>query len=78
MEKIDIWQKGEYTYPLAFDFTPNLRPYLIKDGAVRPCMLVLPGGGYAVAVPPEGELVAKRFNELGYSCFVMTYTTNQL
>ena len=41
-------------------------------------MLVLPGGGYAVVVPPEGELVAKRFNELGYNCFVMTYTTNQL
>lgn len=78
MEKIDIWQKGEYTYPLAFEFTPNLRPYLIDDANVRPCMLVLPGGGYAVAVPPEGELVAKRFNELGYNCFVMTYTTNQL
>ena len=78
MEKIDIWQKGEYTYPLAFDFTPNLRAYLLDDGANNPCMLVLPGGGYAVAVPPEGELVAKRFNELGYSCFVMTYTTNQL
>ncbi len=77
MEKISIWQKGEYTYPLAFDFEPNLRPYLIDDGATHPCMLVLPGGGYAVVVPPEGELVAKRFNELGYSCFVMTYTTNQ-
>ena len=78
MEKIDIWQKGEYTYPLAFDFTPNLRAYLIDDDTVRPCMMVLPGGGYAVAVPPEGELVATRFNELGYNCFVMTYTTNQL
>ena len=78
MEKISIWQKGEYTFPLAFDFEPNLRPYLIDDGATHPCMLVLPGGGYAVVVPPEGELVAKRFNELGYSCFVMTYTTNQL
>ena len=31
MEKISIWQKGEYTYPLAFDFEPNLRPYLIDD-----------------------------------------------
>jgi len=77
MEKIDIWQKGEYTYPLAFEFAPNLRPYLIDDSKVHPCMLVLPGGGYAVVVPPEGELVAKRFNELGYNCFVMTYTTNQ-
>jgi len=78
MNRINIWNDGEYTYPLAFDFKPNLRSYLIDDGNIHPCMLVLPGGGYAVVVPPEGELVAKRFNELGYNCFVMTYTTNQL
>ena len=78
MERIEFWKDGEYTYPLAFDFRPNLRKYLIEDGNVHPCMLILPGGGYAVVVPPEGELVAKRFNELGYNCFVMTYTTNQL
>ena len=78
MEKIEIWQAGEYNYPLAFEFRPNLRKYLIDDGNVHPCMMILPGGGYAVVVPPEGELVAKRFNELGYNCFVMTYTTNQL
>lgn len=78
MNRIDIWDAGEYNYPLAFEFAPNLRPYLIEDGKDHPCILILPGGGYAVVVPPEGELVAKRFNELGYSCFVMTYTTNQL
>ncbi|MBR1905423.1 MAG: alpha/beta hydrolase [Clostridiales bacterium] len=78
MERIEFWKDSEYTYPLAFDFRPNLRKYLIEDGNVHPCMLILPGGGYAVVVPPEGELVAKRFNELGYNCFVMTYTTNQL
>lgn len=78
MEKIEFWQDGEYTYPLAFGFKPNLRAYILDDGDVHPCILVLPGGGYAVVVPPEGELVAKRFNELGYNCFVMTYTTNQL
>ena len=78
MKKIEFWQEGEYNYPLAFDFTPNLRAYLLDDGEVHPCLMILPGGGYAVVVPPEGELVAKRFNELGYNCFVMTYTTNQL
>lgn len=78
MDRIDIWQEGEYEYPMAFGFRPNLRAYLIDDGETHPCMMVLPGGGYAVVVPPEGELVAKRFNELGYNCFVMTYTTNQL
>ena len=78
MEKIEIWNPGEYTYPMAFGFTPNLRAYLLEDREPRPCMMVLPGGGYAVVVPPEGELVAKEFNKLGYNCFVMTYTTNQL
>ena len=78
MDRITIWNDGEYKYPLAFEFKPNLRTYLIDDGLTHPCILILPGGGYAVVVPPEGELVAKRFNELGYNCFVLTYTTNQL
>lgn len=78
MDRIDIWNEGEYTYPLAFDFRPNLRAYLLDDGKVHPCLLILPGGGYAVVVPPEGELLAKEFNNRGYHCFVMTYTTNQL
>ncbi|MBO4390030.1 MAG: alpha/beta hydrolase [Lachnospiraceae bacterium] len=77
-ERIEIWKDGEYDYPLAFGFRPNLREYLLDDGEVHPCMIVVPGGGYAVVVPTEGEIVAKAFNELGYNCFVMTYTTNQL
>lgn len=77
MNRIDIWKDGEYNYPLAFEFRPNLRAYLTEGGKSLPCMLVLPGGGYAVTVPPEGEPVAKRFNELGYNSFVLTYTTNQ-
>ena len=78
MEKIVLWQEGEYNYPLAFEFVPNMRPYLLDDGKTHPCIIVLPGGGYAVVVPPEGEIIAKEFNKLGYNCFVMTYTTNQL
>ena len=77
MKKIEIWNEGEYNYPLAFDFRPNLRAYLIDDDKTRPCLIIVPGGGYAIVAPPEGELVAKRFNELGYNCFVLTYTTNQ-
>lgn len=56
MDKIEFWKDGEYKYPLAFEFRPNLRKYLIEDGKTHPVMLVLPGGGYAVVVPPEGEL----------------------
>lgn len=39
-------------------------------------MLVVPGGGYAMVSPTEGEIVAKRFYEAGYQAFVLTYTTN--
>jgi acetyl esterase/lipase len=77
-KQIPVWEAGEYTYPMACGFEPNLMPYLHEDGADRPCLIVCPGGGYAVASPTEGELVAKKFYEKGYNCFVFTYTTNML
>lgn len=77
-EKITIWEQGEYDYPMAFGFEPNLRTYLHEDETVRPCMLVVPGGGYCIVSPTEGEIVAKKFYEKGYNAFVLTYTTNLL
>lgn len=77
-EKTVIWEEGEYSYPMAFGFVPNIMSYLHEDGKVRPCMLVVPGGGYCVVSPTEGEIVAKRFYEAGYQAFVLTYTTNIL
>lgn len=77
-DSIKIWEEGEYTYPLAFGFVPNLTPYLHKDDAARPGLLICPGGGYCAVAPSEGEPVAEKFNELGYNCFVLTYTTNPL
>jgi acetyl esterase/lipase len=77
-EKIDIWENGEYSYPMAYGFVPNLVAYLHEDEKERPCMLVVPGGGYCVVSPTEGEIVAKKFYEKGYHAFVLTYTTNLL
>ena len=71
-----VWKDGEYTYPAAFGFVPGFRTYLHEDGETRPGVLVIPGGGYRMVVPSEGEVVARRFMELGYQCFVGTYTTN--
>ena len=45
-------------------------------GAARPFMLVVPGGGYCMVVPPEGEVVAKEFYDRGMNCAVLTYTTD--
>lgn len=78
MKRTDLWQPGEYSYPLAFGFMPNFRQYIIEDGKTHPCMLILPGGAYANVSPSEGEVVAKAFLKLGYNCFVMSYTTNRL
>ena len=77
-ERIDIWKEKEYAYPAAFGFRPNLRTYLHGDGQPRPCVLVIPGGGYRMVSPTEGEIVAKRFYGMGYQAFVGTYTTNFL
>ncbi|MCM3160784.1 alpha/beta hydrolase [Metabacillus litoralis] len=41
-------------------------------------MVIVPGGGYSMVSPTEGELVAKEFYHKGYNTFVMTYTTNLL
>lgn len=75
-EAVYLWEQGEYQYPFAGEFRPNIRAYLHEDGADRPAMLVVPGGGYAVVSQTEGEIVAKRFYEAGYQAFVLTYTTN--
>ncbi|MCR5100222.1 MAG: alpha/beta hydrolase [Butyrivibrio sp.] len=78
MEKVNLWKDGEYDYSLAFGFVPNMVPYLHEDNKVRPCMVVVPGGGYCVVSPTEGEIVAKKFYDYGYNAFVVTYTTNIL
>lgn len=75
---VTIWEKEEYQYPMAFGFVPNITAYVHEDEEQRPCMLVVPGGGYFMVSPTEGEIVAKKFYEKGYQAFVLTYTTNLL
>lgn len=74
--RVDLWQAGEYTYPGAFGFQPNLRLYLHDDAVQRPVILIIPGGGYKIVSPNEGELVALRFYELGYQTAVLSYSTD--
>ena len=78
MKKINLWEQSEYNYAAACGFIPNMRLYLHEDDEVRPCILIVPGGGYAVVSPSEGEIVAKKFYEMGYQTAVVTYTTNLL
>lgn len=74
--RIDIWNENEYTYAAAYGFMPNLRTYLHDDEEIRPCMIVVPGGGYCMVVSPEAEIVAKEFYNRGMNALVLTYTTD--
>ncbi len=72
----NIWQEGEYTYEASYGFTPNIFAYLHPDEAKRPCMLVIPGGGYCMCCSHEGELPAMEFYNRGMNVFVLSYTTD--
>ena len=72
-----IWQEGEYSYPAAYGFVPSISGYIHdEDNSDRDCMLVVPGGGYCMCTPHEGELVAEVFYKQGMNAFVLTYTTD--
>lgn len=42
-----------------------MKLYFHEVEKARPCILIVPGG-YAVVSPSEGEIVAKKFYEMGY------------
>ncbi len=71
-----IWASGEYSYEGAYGFIPKITAYLHDDNQVRPCMLVVPGGGYCMVVDVEADPVAREFYERGMNAFVLTYTTD--
>lgn len=72
----NLWKKEEYQYLCAGEFVPNLTAYLHEDHTIRPAVVIVPGGGYSMVSPQEGEPVAERFAKKGYQAFVLTYTTN--
>ena len=72
----NIWKDEEYDYPAAYGFIPNIHAYLHDDDEKRDCMIVLPGGGYCMVVPPEGIIPAMEFYNRGMNVFVLTYTTD--
>ena len=71
-----IWEEGEYTYEAAYGFVPNIHAYLHDDNEKRDCMIVVPGGGYCMVVPPEACIPAMEFYNRGMNVFVLTYTTD--
>ncbi|MBR4719587.1 MAG: alpha/beta hydrolase [Lachnospiraceae bacterium] len=76
----NIWNEGEYDYSAAYGFIPNIHGYIHDEEGnaerSRDCVIVLPGGGYCVCAPHEGEPVALEFYNRGMNAFVLTYTTD--
>ena len=52
---------------------PHITPYLIPSDRPLGCVIVLPGGGYAIRAPHEGEPIALMLNAAGYNAFVCDY-----
>ncbi len=75
-ETYPVWKAGEYQYPGAFGFVPDIHAYIHDDSDLRPGIVIIPGGGYRMVSPTEGEIVAQRFFDAGFQTFVLTYTTN--
>lgn len=71
-----IYKDGEYNYGAAYGFTPFIYTYLHDDDEVRPCFLIVPGGGYCMVVNTEGEAVGDVFYKMGMNIIVLTYTTD--
>jgi acetyl esterase/lipase len=51
---------------------PTVTPYLL-EGQSNGCVIVLPGGGYAVKAAHEAEPIALAMNALGFSAFIVDY-----
>ena len=43
-----IWEADEYNYAAAYGFVPTIHTYIHEDNAIRPCLLLIPGGGYCM------------------------------
>lgn len=75
-QKFTIWDRNEYHYERAGDFLPCLTARIHEDGERHPAMLIVPGGVYVLLSIGETEFVARKFYELGYNTFVLSYTNN--
>ena len=62
------------TLPLHFDDPAVTLGGYVPEGIKKPALLVLPGGGYMICAPGEGDPVAAHFAQLGYAAFVLNYS----
>ncbi len=71
-----LWEKGSaplFNREYGQD-EPYIETWLLKDGETHPCVVVIPGGGYAgVAYEHEGRAICDFLNKYGYSAVMLMY-----
>ncbi len=81
MKCFDIELKKEYTFLGDGGKNPTVTaylPYNLKEmgraDQKRPCMVICPGGAYAMVSERESEPIALKFLNLGFNVFVLNYS----
>ena len=72
MTRFDLWDK----VPGLQEETPCLEYYPAENKKSDATVVILPGGGYGMRAPHEGEGYALYFNSLGMDAFVCEYRVN--
>lgn len=73
-EHFPILEKEDSQAMLELYLPENLTEMNRQDQR-RPCLLIIPGGGYANCSRREAEPIALNFLPKGYNAFVLTYST---
>lgn len=69
---VDVVKKGNYT-PATLDCYLLDKEDAPDTEGLRPALIICPGGGYEHVSDREGKPIAKKFNSLGFSTFVLKY-----
>ena len=68
-----LWSDRELETEGANAECPSLTPYLLEGEGPHPAIIVVPGGGYMMRAPHEGEPIAQWLNGIGVSAVVLNY-----
>ncbi len=69
---VDVVKKGKFT-PATLDCFLLDKEDSPATEELRPALIICPGGAYSHVSEREGKPVAKKFNSLGFSTFVLKY-----
>ena len=68
-----LWENNTPFYNEEYGQDPVIIPYLVDSKTPTGAVIVFPGGAYCMHADHEGEPVARMFNALGMSAFVLKY-----